>query len=63
MMFLITAATILEQMIRKLIKNPSFQIDYSAYQKKIEKYEPTLDGLLEDFENTVFGVHYNRRNR
>jgi len=64
MMFLITASTILEQMIREtIIMSPSEQINYEAYQLKIEKYKPTLEAMFEDFEDNVFGTHYNRRQR
>ena len=50
-------------MIRETIANPNFQVDYEEYQRKIDKYEPTLEAILEDFEDSVFGTHYNRRVR
>ena len=63
MMFMITAATILEQMTIEIIENPTQKINYNAYQHKINKYKPTLKGIFERFEDDVFGTHYNRRNR
>ena len=60
---MITTATILEEMTRDLIEFPMLKINYKEYETKIKKYEPTFDGMMEDFEDTVFGVHYNRRNK
>ena len=42
MYFMITLATILEQMTREIIEDPHSEVDYSTYQHKIEKYQPTL---------------------
>ena len=42
MYFMIIAATILEQMTREIIEDPHSEVDYSTYQHKIEKYQPTL---------------------
>ena len=63
MLFMITAATILEEMTRDMITNPLQQVDYKLYENKILKYKPTLKGIFEDFEDSVFGVPYNRRHR
>ena len=63
MYFMIIAATILEQMTREIIDDPYSEVDYDSYQHKIDKYQPTLLGILEDFEDSVFGVFYNRRPR
>ena len=63
MFFMITAATILEEMTRDMITNPLQQVDYKLYENKIQKYKPTLEGIFEDFEDSVFGVFYNRRPR
>jgi len=61
--FMISTATILEEMTRDMMENPNATIDYKVYEDKIYKYGPTFDGMMEDFECTVFGTHYNRRNK
>ena len=61
--FMITAATIIEQMLLDICKNPSHSIDYDSYQEKIEKYKVTLELIKESFEVDVFGELYNRRPR
>lgn len=63
MYFMITAATIVEGMIRDLVESPRLKVDYSHYEKLVAKYRPTFQGMQEDFEDTVFGTHYNRRNK
>ena len=63
MRFMILTATIIEQMTRDLIETPGEKVNYQIYEKKIAKYAPTFDGMMEDFENSVFGVFYNRRNK
>lgn len=50
-------------MTRDLIETPGEKVNYQFYEKKIAKYAPTFDGMMEDFENSVFGVFYNRRNK
>ena len=61
--FLITAATILEQMTRDILADPSAPVNYKKYQKKVRKYRPTLEGMMERFQDDVFGAFYNRRPR
>ena len=46
-----------------MIANPEVKPNYKAYERKIKKYEPTIDGIIEDFQDTVFGEFLNRRNR
>lgn len=38
MLFMITSATILEQMSREIIEKPYDDVDYDSYQHKIDKY-------------------------
>ena len=59
--FLILVATILEEMTRDIVANPNAKVDYKKYQKKVKKYEPTMDAMLDDFQDNMFGTHYNRR--
>ena len=59
--FLFISATILEEMQLDLMMNPKEKPDHAKIQWKIAKYEPTILGMLEDFEDTVFGYFYNRR--
>ena len=61
--FMISLATIVEEMTREIISNPYEKVNYKKYQRKIRKYQPTLEGMLEEFEDSVFGSQYNRRNR
>ena len=60
---MITTATILEEMTREMIAHPEVKPNYKAYERKIRKYEPTIDGIIQDFQDTVFGEFLNRRNR
>ena len=59
--FMITIATILEEMIRDFIEFPDRKVNYEKYQKRIKKYRPTFDGIMTDFEDSVFGIFYNSR--
>mgnify|MGYP001060123789 CR=1 FL=1 len=61
--FMISTATILEEMERDFIEYPNRTIKYEKYQKRIRKYKPTFDGIMDDFEESIFGVFYNRRHR
>ena len=63
MLFLVTAATILEQMIYDIIQNPRETVVYENYQLKIDNYQPTLKRIFKDFDQAVFGELYNRRPR
>ena len=40
---------------------PNQKLDITKTQWKVAKYEPTIAGILEDFEDSVFGYFYNRR--
>ena len=60
---MIVSATILEEMTRDMIANPDVKPNYKAYERKTRKYKPTIDGIIEDFQDTVFGEFYNRRTR
>ena len=35
-------------------------VDWMVYQRKIRKYEPTFDAMIEDFLDCVFGEYANR---
>ena len=59
--FLILSATIMEEMQLDLIARPYEKPDYAIYSRRIAKYEPTLEGMLADFEDNIFGYFYNRR--
>ena len=61
--FLVTMATILEEMTRDMKANPAAEVDYNYYARKIKRYEPTYQAMMDDFENTIFGYFYNRRNK
>ena len=61
--FLVTMATILEEMTRDMKANPAAEVDYNHYARKIKRYEPTYQAMMDDFENTIFGYFYNRRNK
>ena len=61
--FLVTIATILEEMTLDMIENPTADVDYKLYARKIKRYEPTFKAMMDDFENTIFGYFYNRRNK
>ena len=61
--FMIITATILEEMTREMIAHPEVKPNYKVYERKIRKYEPTIDGIIQDFQDTVFGEFLNRRSR
>ena len=58
--FLISIASIFEEMTRDLIKNPGMGINYTAYSNKIRKYAPTYEGIVNDFHDSIFGEFSNR---
>ena len=58
--FMISIATIFEEMTRDLARNPSINVDWKIYKQKMLKYEPTYEGMLEDFLDCVFGEYSNR---
>ena len=60
---MISQVTFLEMMIRDIMKDPEAEVDYDKYFNLSKKYKPTLDGMVEEFEDSIFGVHYTRRNR
>jgi len=60
---MILSATILEEMTRELIEAPTAKINYRTYQKKVKRYQPTLDGMMDNFMDTVFGEYSNRRTK
>ena len=57
---MISIATIFEEMVRDMTKNPTMGVNWKIYQDKIKKYEPTYEGMLEDFLDNVFGEFSNR---
>lgn len=61
--FMISTATILEEMERDFIEHPSRTVKYEKYERRIRKYKPTFDGIMLDFEESIFGLFYNRRAR
>lgn len=61
--FLIVCATILQELIVDIKEKPSEDVNYELYLRKLKKYEPTFDGMMEDFEDSIFGKLYNRRNQ
>lgn len=58
--FLISIASIFEEMTRDLIKNPGVGINFVTYSNKIRKYAPTYEGIMNDFYDEVFGEYSNR---
>jgi len=58
--FLISIATILEEMTREMQKNPTMGVNFKVYQDKIKRYEPTFDGMIEDFLDGIFGEFSNK---
>ena len=61
--FMITTATILEEMTRDMIKQPALGLNYQTYQNKIKRYEPTYNGMMEDFYDDIFGEYSNRSSK
>ena len=47
-------------MTRDLKTNPSMNIDWKIYQDKMKKYEPTFQGMIDDFLDNIFGQYSNR---
>lgn len=58
--FMISLATVLEEMTREMMRNPTLGINFHFYQLKIKKYRPTYDGMIEDFNDNVFGEYSNK---
>ena len=55
MNFLIIGATLVEEIIMEIQQDPAKQVDYAQFARKIDRYRPTLEGILEDFEDCIFG--------
>ena len=63
-MFMVSLATIIEEMMCDMIANPhNRNLNYKKYSKNLRKFKPTLDGMVEDFEESIFDTHFNRRNK
>ena len=61
MRFLVLNATICEEMTRDIIFSPAKKVDYASYEAKLAKYEPCLDAIMEDFQDSLFGLFLCRR--
>ena len=55
--FLVTCVTVIEEMTRDF--SAGREIDYEIYEDKVEKYKPTFEGMLEDFQDELFGEYGN----
>ena len=55
--FIIKCATVLEEMTRDLMSGNN--VNYEKYQEKISKYNATFEGILEEFEDEIFGEYNN----
>lgn len=55
--FLISCATVLEEMTRDLENGQD--VDYEKYERKLERYKPTFDGMMNDFLDDLFGEYCN----
>jgi len=53
--FLIICATVLQEFIIDFGANPGAEINPKAYLKKLKKYEPTIEAMMEDYEDGIFG--------
>ena len=60
---MITIATIFQEMQMDMIQNPMAKINYKIYERKIKRYKPTIDAIMEDFEDNVFGTYSNKRSK
>ena len=58
--FMISIATILEEMTRDLIEYNGRNFGFQIYQDKINRYKPTYNGMMEDFYDNIFGEYTNR---
>ena len=47
MRFMISIVTIFEEMQQDQIDNPKVKLDYKIYARKIKKYGPTFDGIMD----------------
>ena len=61
--FMISTVTILEEMIIEMTQHPTLGVNYSLYKQKIEQYEPTYNGMMDDFYDNIFGEYTNRISR
>lgn len=58
--FMISTATIIEELTRDMMKNPAMGTNFKIYQDKIRTYEPTYNGMIESFVDEIFGEFSNR---
>ena len=52
--FMVSTATIFEEMVRDLAKQPMMGLNAQLYQDRIKKYAPTYDGMTDDFYDNMF---------
>ena len=43
-----------------MIRYPAMGVNFLIYQERILKYQPTFDGMIEDFNDEIFGEYTNR---
>ena len=36
------------------------KVNYKIYERKIKQYKPTIDAIMEDFEDNIFGTYINK---
>lgn len=53
--FLISTATIVEEVTKEMTKNPTMGVNWRIYQDKVKRFGPTYEGIIEDFLDNVFG--------
>ena len=58
--FMVSIVSILEEMTRDMIRQPAMGMNFSIFQERILKYAPTFDGMVEDFNDEIFGEYANR---
>ena len=39
------------------------KVNHKIYERKIKRFKPTIDAIMEDFEDNVFGTYANKRTK
>lgn len=53
--FMISIVTVFEEMTREMIRQPAMGVNFIIFQERILRYAPTIDGMMNDFLDEIFG--------
>lgn len=61
--FMISVATVLEEMTQDLIGSNDIHVDYEKYERKISRHQSTYENVFQNFIDEMFGEFENKATR